>query len=194
VIKPFVVSSPEQLEAIASPGREELIDAVVLIGPCSVSELARQLGRPRHALYYHVRVLRDCGLLLETTRAVAGARHTAFYDVPGRPVSVCFDLSTPSRRRAVTTLIRARLRTALKEVARACACAATVAHGPRRELWATHVNGWLSTSDLEKVNRLFLQLIEVISHAPAEQSAGREAFGLTFALSPVRQRGRGKRA
>ncbi|WP_029923501.1 ArsR/SmtB family transcription factor [Nevskia soli] len=188
--KPFVVSSPAQLEVIASPGREEVIDAVVLIGPCSVSELARQLGRSRHALYYHVKALRDCGLLIETSRPVAGARDTCFYEVPGRPVSVRFDLSTPMRRHAVTTLTRARLQTAFKGVARACASDATVTDGPLRELWATHVKGWLSEADLEEVNELFLRLVDVISRASASQSTGRQAFDLTFALSPVRRKAR----
>lgn len=185
--RPYVVSSPEQLEAIASPGREEVIDAVALIGPCSVSELALQLGRSRHALYYHVKALRDCGLLLEASRPVAGARDTRFYDVPGRPVSVRFDLSTPKRRRAVTALSRARLQSGLKGVLRACSAEATVTDGPRRQLWATHVKGWLSGADLEEVNGLLLQLVEVISRASASQSTGRQAFELTFALSPVRR-------
>jgi DNA-binding transcriptional ArsR family regulator len=188
VTKPFVVSSPEQLEALASPGREDVIDAVALIGPCSVSELARQLGRPRHSLYYHVTALRDLGLLVETRRAVAGARNTAFYDVPGRPVSVPFDLSTRRRRSAVSTLSHARLRTAFKGVARACASGATVTDGPRRELWTTHVNGWLSDAELEEVNRLFRRLVEVISHASVDQSTGRKAFELTLALSPATQK------
>ena len=188
--RPFVVSSPEQLETIASPEREEVIDAVALIGPCSVSELARQLGHSRHALYYHVKALRDCGLLVETRRTVAGARETCFYDVPGRPVSVRFDLSTPARRRAVTALSRARLQKGSKGVARACASHATVTEGPRRELWATHVKGWLSGADLEEMNRLVLCLVDVISRASGSQSIEREAFELTFALSPVRRKAR----
>ena len=189
--RPFLVSSPEQLGVIASPGREDIVDAVALMGPCRVSELARQLGRSRHALYYHLKALRDCGLLSETRRAVPGARETAFYDVPGRPVAVRFDLSTPTGRRAVMTLSRARLRTAFKGVARACATSGTVTDGPRRELWATHVKGWLSAGELEEANRLFLRLIDVISSASAQQSAGREAFQLTFALSPAVRKSRG---
>jgi DNA-binding transcriptional ArsR family regulator len=183
--RPFLVSSPQQLEAIASPGREAVIDAVVLIGPCSVSELARQLGRSRHSLYYHVKALRDFGLLLETRRHIPGARETLFYDVPGRPVVVRFDLSTPQRRRAVTMLSRARLRTAAKGVTRACASNVTITDGPRRQLWTTHVKGWLSINELEEVNQLFLRLIELISHASAAQSAERKAFELTVALSPA---------
>jgi hypothetical protein len=159
---------------------------VALIGPCSVSELARHLGRSRHALYYHVKALRDRGLLTETSRPVAGARATTFYDVPGRPFSVRFDLSTPTRKKAVIALTRARLRRAFQGVARACASGTAVTEGPRREVWATHVKGWLSGDDLEKVNGLFLSLVDIISRTSADPSAGREAFELTFALSPVR--------
>jgi predicted transcriptional regulator len=86
--RPYVVTSLTQLLAIASPGREEIIDAVGFLGSCTVAELARFVGRSRHALYYHVRALRDCGLLLETHHSGEGKRTTARYDLPGRPLSV----------------------------------------------------------------------------------------------------------
>ena len=70
--KPFVVSSPKQLQIIAWPGREEIIDVVALIGPCRITELAGVVGRSRNSLYYHVRALRDTGLLLETHRSGEG--------------------------------------------------------------------------------------------------------------------------
>lgn len=186
--KAFVVSTPAQLAAIASPRREEVLDAVVLMGPCSVSELARALGRSPNALYYHVRALRDSGLLIESHRTCAGVRETALYDAPGRPVIVRFDLSSPSRRAAVWELARTRLDHALKGVEAACASDKTVTAGPLRELWATHVTGWLSAEELAEVNALFLQLIEIVSRVPAKQSLGRKPIELTLALSPARIR------
>jgi len=182
--KPFVVSSPEQLEVYASPGREAIMDTVALIGPCSIPELARALRRTRHALYYHVRALRDAGLLLETRRSGGGTRTTAFYDVPGRPVSVSFDLSTPARNAAVVGLARARLRTAAKGFERACRSGAVTTEGPRRDLWATHLKGWLSDADLEEANALLARLIELIGAEAASDVAGKRAYEFSFALYP----------
>ncbi len=182
--KSFVVSDPKHLQELAKTGREAVMDAVGLMGPCRASDVARALGRTPHALYYHLKALRDCGLLIESRRVNAGGRETAYFDVPGRPVHVSFDLSNPSRRRAVRSLIRARLRDTLKSLDHACASGKPLVAGPRRELWATHIIGWLSPTELEKVNELFEQLIAELSRATVAQAAGRKAFELTFALTP----------
>ena len=182
--KPFVIESAEQLEVIASPGREDIHDAVALIGPCSIPELARVLRRSRNSLYYHVKALRDCGLLIETHRSGEGTRPTAYYDVPGRPCSVSFDLSTEARRQAVLSLATARMRTAVRGFERACQPGAATVEGPRRDLWATHLKGWLSDTELEEANRLLARLIELVGALAAEEVPGKRAYEFSFVLCP----------
>ena len=99
--RPYAVTSLEQLLAMISPGREDILDAVGAIGPSSVSDLGAFIGRSRHALYYHVRALRDCGLLVETHHSDEGKKTTARYDLPGRPLHVRYDLSTEKSKQAV---------------------------------------------------------------------------------------------
>lgn len=188
MIKPFVVTSRKQLLAIASPGREEIIDAVGLLGPCTVPDLARFIGRSRHSLYYHIRALRDCGLLLESHRSGERTKTTAVYDLPGRPLSVRFDLSTERSRRAVLALARARLRSGTRGFLRACHPDAAETHGPRRNLWATHWKGWLSDADLEEFNRHLARLIDLLRPAPGRKTAHRRPHEFTFALAPVIRR------
>ena len=184
---PFFVSTPRQLAAIASPGREDIIDAISLIGACSASELARFLGRSAHSLYYHLRALRDCGLIVETVRSRKGARETAYYDVPARPMAVRFDLSTPARKAAVIRLVRRRLETGRKGVERACRSGAVTTEGSERDLWATHVKGWFSPADLRRANALFAGLIDLLVRGGTERAPKRQPYELTFALSPVRR-------
>jgi DNA-binding transcriptional ArsR family regulator len=182
--KPFVITSSEQLEVIASPGREAIADAVALIGPCSISELARALRRSRHSLYYHVNALRDAGVLVETHRSGEGTRTTAYYDVPGRPFSVSFDLGDEARRQAVLSLARARMRTAIRGFERACRPDAATVEGPRRDLWATHLKGWLSPEDLEEANRLLARLIALVGSEAAGEAPGKAAYEFSFVLCP----------
>jgi DNA-binding transcriptional ArsR family regulator len=182
--QPFHVESSEQLEVIASPGREAIIDAAALIGPCSIPDLARALRRSRHSLYYHVKALRDAGLLVETHRSREGTRTTAYYDVPGRPLSVSFDLSTEARRQAVMSLARARMRTAIRDFERACRPDAVTVEGPRRDLWATHLKGWLSEAELEEANRLLTRLIGLVGSEAADEISGRRAYSFSVVLCP----------
>jgi len=183
--KPFLVTSAKQLQVIASPGREEIVDVVALIGPCSITELAGALGRSRNSLYYHVRALRDSGLLVETQRSGGGKKATAYYDPPGRPVAVHFDLSTKERKRAVVALARARIRSAARGFERACRPGAVTVDGSRRNLWATHLKGWLSDEELEEANLLFARLVHLVGRSGPDSVQRKRSYELTFVLAPI---------
>jgi hypothetical protein len=181
----YVVTSRKQLLAIASPGREEIVDAVGLIGPCTVPDLARFLGRSRHGIYYHVHALRDCGLLLEARAARTEGRAMARYDLPGRPLSVRYDLTNARSRRAVVALAQSRLRSGARGFRRACHPDLAVTHGPRRNLWVAHWKGWLSTTDLEQANRLLTRLVALFRHGSPSARSRRRPHEITFAIAPV---------
>jgi Helix-turn-helix domain len=183
--KPFVIKSTKQLLAAASPNREDIIDAVAVLGPCTITELARFVGRSRNALYYDVRALRSCGLLVETRRSGDGKRATAYYDVPGRPMIVHLDLNTPRKRQAVVALARIRLRSAARGFVRACRPDVAIVDGPRRNLWVTRWKGWLSEKELEEANRHLARLIHLLRHRAGTPSEKRKLHELTFALAPI---------
>ncbi|MDP9179329.1 MAG: helix-turn-helix domain-containing protein [Gemmatimonadota bacterium] len=183
--RPYVVRSHDQLLALASPGREDIIDAVTVLGPCGVTDIAKFVGRPRHALYYHVKALRDRDLLVETQVKGKGVKPTAHYDLPGRPFLVRYDLSSPKSRRAVIAIGRARFKAGRRGFVRACSAPSAIVEGQRRNLWVAHWKGWLTVKDLEKANRLLSQLVDVFTPSTGTATRGREPYELTFAVSPV---------
>lgn len=185
----YNIRSPGQIEAITSPGREEIIDTISQIGPCTISELARAIGRSRNALYYGVRALRDCGLLVETHRSGGGAKRVAVYDVVARPMAVSFSVDTPARRAAVNKLAEARLKQAMKGFRQASAAKDLQTAGPARNLLATRVKGWLSDADLIEVNQQLEEIVNVLSRRPAH--GGKRAYDFTFALYPTSAKPKG---
>ncbi len=182
---PYTVSSLRQLLALASPGREDIVDAVGVLGPCSVPEIARFLGRPRNALYYHISALRDCGLLLESTTQRSGIKATSLYDVPGRPLIVRYDLGTPRSRKAVVQLARTRFRAGERGFVRACKPDIAVTQGPTLNLRVTHWKGWLSEPHLREANLLLDKLVDLFGRAAAEEDSKRSPHEVTFAIAPV---------
>ena len=62
----MLVARPEQLAAITSPARVELLELIGVWGPCAIADVARRMGRAPDSLYYHVRKLVDVGLLERT--------------------------------------------------------------------------------------------------------------------------------
>jgi DNA-binding transcriptional ArsR family regulator len=185
VSRAFVVASPRQLRAIASPGRDDIVDAVGAIGPCTVAQIARFLGLSRESIYYHVRALRDCGLLMESLGPGDRKKSVACYDLPGRPFVVRFDLRTPASRQAVVTLGGARLRAAKRGFERACHKGSVEVDGPRRNLWASRWKGWLSKKELEAANELLWRLYGLLF---ARKAPNRRCYELTLVLAPVERR------
>jgi len=183
--KPYFVESPAQLSALASPGREDLLDAVGLLGPCKVSDLARFLGRSPHALYYHLRQLLRHDLLLESRRLDERNTPAAYYDVPGRPIIVRYDLSTKRGRRAVTNLGTLRLRSAIRGFVRACRVGNATTRGSLRNLWVAHWKGWLSDQDLARTNRIFQELVALFRRAGSAPRKGRRPHEISFAIAPI---------
>jgi biotin operon repressor len=180
----YYVTELKQLLVLATPGREDIIDAVAVLGPCTVPDIAQFLGRSRNALYYHVRALRDCGLLVESEVQREGVRRTSQYDLPGRPLIVKYNLTTPRSRRAVMKLGRLRFRSGERGFVRACQRGDAVVEGPHRNLWVAHWKGWLTDEDLEEANRLLLELVDLFRNG-ADASGDRKPLELTFAIAPV---------
>ncbi|HUQ18210.1 MAG TPA: helix-turn-helix domain-containing protein [Gemmatimonadaceae bacterium] len=183
--KPYYVSSQRQLLALASPGREDIIDAVGVLGPSSVPEIAQFLGRPRNALYYHITALRDRGLLIETTVQREGIKTTSLYDLPGRPMIARYDLSSPGIRGAVVRIGRRRFRTGERGFVRACKPDIAVTQGPMRNLWVSHWKGWLTDAQLKEANVLFNKIVDLYGRAGDADKAGRSLHEITFAIAPV---------
>ncbi len=183
--RPYLVTSYKDVLALASPGREDIIDTVAILGRCSISEMAQFLGRSRNSLYYHVKALRDCGLLVETKVRGTGVKTTAHYDLPGRPILVRYDLGSEKSRRAVIALGKSRFRSGQRGFVRGVSSELAVVEGPRRNLWVAHWKGWLTVSDLEKANRLLHQLVDIFTPGVSDSKDSRSPYELTFAVSPV---------
>ncbi|MCG3125896.1 MAG: hypothetical protein CHACPFDD_00723 [Phycisphaerae bacterium] len=58
-----VIRRPAQWDALLAPVRVELIEFLKLIGPSSVAQLARHMGRAPRSLYYHVGRLMAAGVV-----------------------------------------------------------------------------------------------------------------------------------
>ena len=68
------------------------MDAISDIAPCSISELAFELGRSPQSLYYHIDILREVGLINQVGSRKAGKRDEALGWQMAQPsVDLCHD-------------------------------------------------------------------------------------------------------
>lgn len=178
---PLVIRAPAQVRALASPARQEIVDALVAAGPCSIAELAAHTGRASDSLYHHIRVLKKTGLILERDPRKTGRHVAAIYDLPARPVFIRYADAQP---KALASVIAAAQRLGLRDFRRALGRPDTTGDGPVRNLWAGRVKGWAGPDDLAEVNTLLRRLYQLI-HTGAP-GPGRNPVSLSFILAPVR--------
>src|SRR5947207_2203654 len=183
--RPFLITSLAQIRALASPVRQEIVDALAAMGPLSVATLAHSLGRAPNAIYFHIRKLERLGLLVRLAGAAGRGRPSVSYDVPGRPMTLAYQPDQPTTRQPMGKLVRAMLSTATRIFVRAYSPDVAVVAGAERNLWASRSRCWLSPRELTEVNRHLRALVVLLNQTSGAPAGDRQLMELTFVLAPV---------
>jgi len=177
----FRVSDPEQLAALESPLRLQIVDTAAALGPCSVSDLARQVGRKRESLYFHVARLEEVGLLRVVGERGTRRRAETLYETPGREIDVEHRPGDEDNARAHARIGAANLRLTARDLPAAFRSTSRTS-GVRRELQVARIKGWLDATDLRRANALIDELQALFRDGQRRPRA--RLFNLTTALLP----------
>ncbi len=176
------ISSRKQVETLASPIRQEIVDLVQATGPCSIARMGELLGRAADSLYFHIRKLERVGLLIHAGTQSRGRRAEALYDVPGE-LFLDYDLkSSPSQERLGRT-VAAMLRLAHRDFENACDSKDSVPNGARRNLWGARMKAWLNQRELQEVRGHLEAISRLMSRS--RQSRNSRLHAVTFVLNPL---------
>lgn len=180
----YSIRRPEQIRALRSPVRQEIVDTVQSLGTCSVADVARELGRHADGLYYHFRSLVRVDLLRPAGERRGEGRREALYSTrsPDHTMRLHYDPDDPENAAAVLGVIAGMLRMTERDFARAFGPEAET-EGPERNLWAGRVRAWLSDRDLVEVNRLLGELHAIFERSKAPDRDRLHAF--TFVIAPI---------
>jgi DNA-binding transcriptional ArsR family regulator len=179
-----VIDRPAAIRLLASPLRQAMMDAVAAEGPLSVAELSRRLRRPADRLYYHVKRLAAVGLLVDSNGD--GSRSETRFDVPGRPMYIRYLPHSSANRRAVVRVVEGMLRAARRDFARGFR-AGVAGEGPHRRLWASRVEGTLTSGEIARLNRLLSAALALVLAARRRGAPTACAHQLTWVSSPIRE-------
>jgi len=176
----YRIERADQLEALRSPARLDLLDTVSAIGPCSVAEVSVRLGAKRESLYFHVKRLEAVGLLRVVEHRPTARRREAVYDTPSRELVV--DTTDVD---ACVRIAEANVRQTRRSLAPAFRSGART-EGPARELQVARIKGWLGESELVRANALLDELHALLRRGRPREGA--DLFTLTTALVPSEPR------
>ncbi len=180
----YRISKKEQIAAIVSPVRQEVLDVMARADAVSLAELGAWLGRPSDGLYYHIRSLRRVGLVESAgTRTVRGRKEELF-----RAVASQFTLpyrTAPVRHtQGVKDAVAAMLRLGARDFRDALSAKGTKIEGPDRDLWALRTTGWLRPADVRRVN----SAIRALAKSTARSRPRGRLYALTVLLTPLHHR------
>lgn len=179
----YLIRRPEQIEALASPLRQAIVDAVTASGPLTITQLARVLDRKPSALYHHVARLEQVGLLCAAGRGEGLGRPATSYDVPGRPMLIHYAPGTKRSRTIMDRVVSAMLTAAARNFSRGF-LTGTQASGPQRSLWASRAEGWLTDAELRRLNSHLQRALDLMHSRAAIPPSDARAHSLTFVLAP----------
>jgi len=186
------------LEALASPARLEVVEGLQVVGPSSVAELARRLGRAADSLYYHLRELERAGVVEVCGRTPAprghGGRRGAIYRIAAEVVGGDMaagdeggDGDSARERAALGAMASAILRLTERNVGLSLTGPAPRRPGPGFEdlPHVQRTKAWLTAEELDELGTLVAR-VEDFLRARAEPGPGdRSLCALTFALTTV---------
>ena len=177
------ISDPRQIAALASPARQEVVDGLQALGPCSIAELGANLGRAPDSLYYHVRALEKLGLVVRAGQRTSGARPEALYDVPGK-LALDHEPGTKRERELLASLVAAALRSGARDFRRALdEGRAQHRRSAQRNAWGGRVKGWLTADELAEVRAHLEALTELFVRGTRRR--GTQLAALSFVLAPL---------
>ncbi len=181
--RPLWIDDPAQLEVLASPTRQAILDRLEGAGPCSVKQLARSLEVAPDSLYYHVKKLLSVGLLVRRGAQGAGRSEEAVYDLPARRWHIRYRPEDPANARALEKITASMLRQAERDFSAGLHSELAVAQGALRSLWSLRLEGSLTRAELRELNRHLQAIVELLRKP--ERGRGQGMYALTWVLAPV---------
>jgi DNA-binding transcriptional ArsR family regulator len=188
--QPYPITDPAQFEALSSPARGEILDLVELLGPLSIAELARHLGRKPDSLYYHVRKLAAVGLLVESEKRKARRQEEVVYDLPGRPASLCYEPRETQLVRCVLKSIAGMLRLAERNFRQAYEKGLVRVIGGRRNTTHARVLGWFTEEEIVALQDEVERVVGEFRASARKRRAESRLYALTTILVPLEEKGR----
>lgn len=187
----YRIRTARQIEALASPARQELVDSLAVSGPLSIAELAGDLGRAPDSLYYHVRQLEQVGLVVRRGTRPAGGRSEALFDVPAGRMLIDRDPGTPRETQVLMRLVSSAVRSAERELRAALESGRAIYRRcARRNAWGARVKGWLSAAELAEVREHLDAIAKIVLGGKQRRGAG--LHSVTFVLAPLEPSKRSK--
>lgn len=181
--EPFELRTPAHFRALGSPARTDLLRALVDLSPATAADLAAALGKRVTALYRHLDVLADAGLVRVVGEEGEGAARRRVYAAVAQRYRVAEGRLQRSALRAYADAIAGDLRLAERCLRTAIEDLGRADTGPDRSAWAVSGSFWLTPEMLAALNERLDGAVADLGFTPPAPGARR--VGVSIAVYPL---------
>jgi DNA-binding transcriptional ArsR family regulator len=169
--------------------RAEVVEAIRLLGPCSVAEIAAAIDRPADAIYKHLEPLEKAGFVVEAGFRKTGRNAERLVDVVAEDFVVDFrGRSVAAQNKAIVAMTNSFLKAAGRAV-RDSADAGQIELAPEgRTIVVNYELGRLTPERFEEVRGLVRRLKAIMDEGKRSPE-GRLYMTLAVATPVTRRRG-----
>lgn len=180
-------------QVLVAPVRLEIVEAMRMIAPCSIAELASALDRPADTLYRHIAKLVRAGMVVESGKRRSGRRYEQVYDLVADDFAIA---PQGSNGRAANKAFNDTLQSILKIASRTARDSSAAGQfsneATQRNLIGTIEHAWLTPEEFNEVRdrmRAIKAFMDARKARPATDGASRLYMTVTMALPVTRKRG-----
>jgi DNA-binding transcriptional ArsR family regulator len=184
----FVVN-PKVWAVLTAPVRLEIVEAMRMIAPCSIADVAAALDRPADALYRHIEKLKRAGLVLDAGERPCGRRTERLYDLIADDFRVGFrNTSQRTANKAFNDTIQSILKIASRTARDAASAGVLEGMGDDRNVIGKVEHAWLTREEFHTVRAMMMGIKEYIDSRKGRRD-GRLYLAAFLALPVTRKRG-----
>lgn len=176
------VSDPDQMNALVSPARVEIVSALEQMEQASVREIADRIGRRPSSLYYHLEMLLKSGLLQEVDTRHSAGRPEVIYALVARRLVLRGDPSKPGTIEAVIHATSSVLRMCDREVKTAME---EGRHLGGNRMSVTRSRARLSKQQVAEIFSNIKRIEEIMRTTPETEPGMGEFYTWTSFLTPM---------
>ncbi len=187
--KALSVTSPKAWQVLVSPVRSEITEALRLLGPCSIADVAAAIDRPADTLYAHIKLLIRAGFIAESGYRKNGRHIEQLIDVVADDFVVEFkDNTGKAENQAIVATANSFLSAAARAVRDSAAARALEFTPDTRNISINYELSWLTPERFQEVRALIRRLKSIMDEGKSKRE-GRLYLTLAIATPVTRKRG-----
>jgi hypothetical protein len=185
----MMVRSPEAWSVLVSPVRAEIAEAIRLLGPCSIAEIASTIDRPAESLYQHLELLQQAGFVTQAGFRKGSRNVEQLFDAVADDFMIDFhDGTGAAENKAVVTTANSFLKAMARALRDSAAARQLEFHPDRRNISINYELSWLTEAAFQEMRGLVRRIKQLMDEGKKSRE-GRLYMTLFIATPVTRKRG-----